>query len=43
LALGTDGSLWAGTEGGLARRDKDGHWQSYTKASTHGGLPYDVD
>jgi hypothetical protein len=41
LALGADGSLWAGTKGGLARRDQDGHWQTYTEASTQGGLPND--
>ena len=41
LALGPDGSLWAGTFGGLARLDKDGHWQTYSKASTNGGLPSD--
>jgi hypothetical protein len=42
LALGADGSLWAGTfGGGLARLDKDGHWQTYSKASTQGGLPDD--
>jgi|GEM_PF-852072 len=40
LALGADGSVWAGTFGGLARRGKDGHWQTY-KASTQGGLPDD--
>ena len=27
--------------GGLARLDKDGHWQTYSKASTQGGLPDD--
>jgi hypothetical protein len=26
LALGAEGSLWAGTGDGLARLDKDGHW-----------------
>ena len=42
LALSADGSLWAGTlGGGLARRDKDGHWQTYSKAGTQGGLPSD--
>ncbi len=41
LAFGPDGSLWAGTLGGLARHDQDGHWQTYTKASTNGGLPGD--
>jgi ligand-binding sensor domain-containing protein len=41
LAFGADGSLWAGTGGGLARLDKDGHWQTYSKASTQGGLPDD--
>jgi Two component regulator propeller len=42
LALGADGSLWAGTfGGGLARLGKDGHWQTYSKASTQGGLPGD--
>src|SRR5438477_7333340 len=42
LAFGADGALWAGTEGGgLARLDKDGHWQTYSKASTNGGLPDD--
>ena len=35
-------SLWAGTYGGgLARLDKDGHWQTYNKASTNAGLPDD--
>src|SRR5271155_2376596 len=42
LALGPDGGLWAGTDGGgLARLDKDGHWQTYNTASTKGGLPND--
>jgi ligand-binding sensor domain-containing protein len=41
LALGPDGSLWAGTDGGLARLDKDGRWQTYSKASTSGALPDD--
>ena len=27
------------TDGGLARLDKDGHWQTYSEASTNGGLP----
>ena len=37
LALGADGSLWAGTfGGGLARLGKDGHWQTYSQASTQG-------
>jgi hypothetical protein len=32
--------VWAGTDGGgVARRDTDGRWQSYSKASTQGGLP----
>jgi ligand-binding sensor domain-containing protein len=40
LAFSTDGSLWAGTfAGGLARLDRDGHWQIYTRANTKGGLP----
>jgi hypothetical protein len=30
-----DGTLWAGTfAGGLARLDRNGHWQTYNKAST---------
>ena len=41
LAGGADGALWVGTEGGLARLDKEGRWQSYSKASTQGGLPAD--
>jgi hypothetical protein len=48
LALGPDGSTWVGvgggfipTDGGLARLDKDGHWQTYRKVSTNGGLPND--
>jgi hypothetical protein len=36
LALAPDGSLWASTEFGLAWRDKDRHWQTYTRASTKG-------
>ena len=34
LAPGADGALWIGTEGGLARLDKDGRWQTYNKASS---------
>ena len=35
LTFGPDGSLWVGTYGGgLARLDKDGRWQTYSKAST---------
>jgi hypothetical protein len=34
-------ALWVGTDGGLARLDKEGRWQSYRKASTQGGLPHD--
>jgi ligand-binding sensor domain-containing protein len=41
LALGADGSLWAGTESGLARLDKDGHWQTYSTANTQSGLQVD--
>ena len=41
MAGGADGALWVGTEGGLARLDKEGRWQSYSKASTQGGLPAD--
>jgi Two component regulator propeller len=44
LASGADGALWVGTfglVGGLARLDKDGRWQTYSKASTRGGLPED--
>ncbi len=38
LALGADGSHWVGTaRGGLVRFDTDGHWQTYSKASTNGG------
>src|SRR5215467_3722375 len=40
LAFGPDGSLWAGTDSGLARLDKDGHWRTY-RAGTKGGLPSD--
>ena len=30
-------SLWIGTDdGGLARLDKDGHWQTYSRANTKG-------
>ena len=42
LAPGADGALWAGTDGGLARLDKEGRWQTYSKASTKGGLPGDT-
>jgi ligand-binding sensor domain-containing protein len=43
LAHGADGTLWIGTHGGgLARIDKDGHWQTYTAENTKGGLPYDL-
>jgi ligand-binding sensor domain-containing protein len=43
LAPGADGALWIGTNGGgLARLDKDGRWQSYSKANTNGGLPNDT-
>ena len=41
MAGGADGALWVGTGGGLARLDKDGSWQTYSKANTRGGLPYD--
>ena len=39
LAFGPDGSLWIGTELGLARLNKDGGWQTYSRESTNGGLP----
>ena len=42
MAFGPDGSLWIGTFGGLARLDKDGHWQTYSKANTNGGLPENI-
>ena len=42
LVPGPGGSLWAGTNGGQARLDKDGHWQTYTQTSTNGGLPNDL-
>jgi len=42
LVFGADGTLWAGTYGGLARLDKDGQWRTYSKASTNGGLPDNV-
>jgi hypothetical protein len=42
LARGEDGSLWAGTDdSGLARRDKDGRWQTYSQARPRGGVPDD--
>src|SRR5215470_141961 len=41
LALGADGTLWAGTLDGLARLDKNGEWRIYSTASTYGGLPHD--
>ena len=34
LAPGADGALWVGTEGGLARPDRDGRWQTYRTASS---------
>ena len=40
-SLSRGSSLWAGTSGGLARLDKDGHWQTYTRANTNGALPND--
>jgi len=39
LAGGADGALWVGSFGGLARLNRDGRWQTYSKASTQGGLP----
>jgi|SRR6516162_3873661 len=42
LAIGPDGTLWAGTTGGLGRLDKDGHWQTYNMTNTNGGLPSDA-
>ena len=41
VSAGADGALWIGTDGGLAQLDKDGRWQTYSKASTQGGLPDD--
>ena len=41
MARGADGALWVGTCAGLARLDKDGSWQTYSKANTRGGLPDD--
>jgi ligand-binding sensor domain-containing protein len=41
LARDSEGSLWVGTAGGLARLDKEGHWQTYTMATSNGGLPDD--
>src|SRR5215213_4902705 len=46
VAVGKDGALWVGMgsfagTGGLARLNTDGQWESYTKASTKGGLPSD--
>ena len=41
MARGGDGALWVGTDGGLARLDKDGSWQTYSRANTGGGLPDD--
>ena len=41
MAEGADGALWVGTGGGVARLDKDGGWQTYSKANTRGGLPVD--
>ena len=35
-----NGTVWIGTFfGGLACLDKNGSWQTYTKSSTHNGLP----
>jgi ligand-binding sensor domain-containing protein len=43
LTTSAEDTLWIGTHGGgLARFDKDGRWKIYTKASTNGGLPYDL-
>jgi ligand-binding sensor domain-containing protein len=41
LAQSRDGAIWVGTDRGLGRLDKEGHWQTYTKANTNGGLPAD--
>src|ERR1700691_3585601 len=41
LAPAPDGALWVGTLGGLGRLDAQDQWQSYTQASTKGGLSYD--
>jgi ligand-binding sensor domain-containing protein len=41
LALGQDGTLWVGTDSGLARLDRQGRWQILTRANTGGGLPND--
>ena len=30
---------WVGTMGGVARLDKDGRWNTYTRANTNGGNP----
>lgn len=39
---GPRNTLWVGTAGGgVARLDKEGGWQSYSKSSTQGGLPDD--
>jgi ligand-binding sensor domain-containing protein len=41
LTRGADSSVWVGTSSGLARIDKDGHWQTYSKTTTQGRLPDD--
>jgi ligand-binding sensor domain-containing protein len=40
-AIDADGTLWVGTADGLARVDRNGHWQTYTKTNTNGGFPDD--
>ncbi len=42
LAFAADGALWAGTDGGLVRLDRDGGWQVYDRADSDGGLPSDI-
>ena len=42
LAFAADGVLWAGTDGGLVRLDRDGGWQVYDRADSDGGLPSDI-
>jgi len=33
LTVERDGSVWIPTHGGLARLDKEGHWQTYVGAN----------